>query len=283
MHNTIVTVEELKQNINNPNWVVFDCRFAVGQPDLGKEKYLENHIPHARYVDLDNDASSPETQTSGRHPLPDPHTLQNKLIDWGVNQDTQIVVYDDVSGVIAGRFWWVLQWMGHSQVAVLDGGFDCWQNARYPLESTTPIVSKPGNFKRACADALWVTSDQLEQSLGQADTKVIDARATERYSGEKETVDGEGGHIPTSLNYPLSENLGADGKFLSSEQLRTRFKDIAHQTTIHSCGSGVTACHNILAMNIAGFDKTKLYVGSWSEWIRSPKRKRVQGKEPGNI
>lgn len=283
MYDTIISVAELGSHLDDSDWLIFDCRFVAGHPELGRQKYLEGHIPGARHVDLDQDASSAVTQTSGRHPLPDPQQLRDKLRNWGVCQDSQIVVYDDAACSIAGRFWWVLRWLGHTKVAVLDGGFSQWVLSGHTLQSGEPPPPPPGDFDYACNDELWISTEQVEKSLGQADSVVIDARAPARYTGEKEGVDGEGGHIPTSVNYPLQDNLDEQGKFLPPEQLRSRFENLSGRTCIHSCGSGVTACHNIIAMKIAGLDEDiKLYVGSWSEWIRSPERKRVQGKEPGS-
>ncbi len=287
MYNTIISTDRLLQHIDYPDWVVFDCRFVLGKPDLGRQKYLENHIPNARYADLDKDLSSPSTAETGRHPLPDPHQLVDKLKDWGVSRNSQVVVYDDVSGSIAGRFWWLLRWLQHEAVAVLDGGIDKWHTEHKPLKSGEWLPSSnsstTGDFDFRCNDRLQVSADQVERSLGNKDVVIIDSRTPARYSGEKETVDKEGGHIPTAINHSLTKNLDDEGCFLPPQQLREMFEKLQKPTTIHSCGSGVTACHNVLAMKIAGFPDTHLYVGSWSEWIRSSHRPRVQGDEPGSV
>ena len=286
MYDTIVSTDHLLHHTADPKWVTFDCRFVLGKPDLGRQKYLEGHIPAARYADLDKDLSSAPTAATGRHPLPDPHHLVDKLHDWGVDQDSQIVVYDDVSGSIAGRFWWLLRWLGHTAVAVLDGGIDKWEKEGNLLETgewVPPDAAPGGNFAFGCDDRLRIEAAEVESLLGQEDAVIIDARAPSRYSGERETVDMEGGHIPTAINHSLLQNLDDEGCFLLAPQLRKMFEKLYKPTTVHSCGSGVTACHNILAMKLAGFPDTRLYVGSWSEWIRSSQRPRVKGSEPGSV
>ena len=278
---TIVCCDTLARNLDDPRWAVFDCRFALQDPDAGRQAYLREHIPTARYVHLDHDLSSPATPDSGRHPLPQPDELIAKLRDWGVNRNSQIAVYDDSSGAIAGRLWWLLRYLGHTDVAVLNGGFKQWQAENKPLESGAGKPAPAGDFGGEAHDDMWVTTAELERTYQNEDTVVIDARNAERYSGEQENVDNEGGHIPGSLNHPLQTNLDEHGCFLPAEKLREMYAPLRKSRTIHSCGSGVTACHNLLAMEIAGFTGTQLYVGSWSEWIRSPQRPRARGKQPG--
>ncbi len=278
---TLVSSDELLRYLGNPAWVIFDCRFVLSDPDAGRQRHLRGHVPGARYVDLNKDMSSPATPTSGRHPLPDADELIAKLRAWGVNADSQIVVYDDVAGSIAGRMWWLLRYLGHNGVAVLDGGFGKWENEKKPLEQGKTAPAAAGNFSGKAHDAMWVETAELELIRECDDTVIIDARAPERYSGEKEGVDSEGGHIPGSINHPLQTNLDRNGCFRPADELRETYTALHKPCTIHSCGSGVTACHNLLAMEIAGLPGSRLYVGSWSEWIRSPQRPRATGKEPG--
>ena len=281
-HTTLVSSGGLLPKLSDPDWLIFDCRFDLKEPAAGHALYLRGHIPGARYANLDTDLSSAVTLTSGRHPLPRSEELINKLRDWGVNRTSQIVVYDDVSGFIAGRMWWLLRYLGHTAVALLDGGFEKWRREGLPLEAgeTVPATTQ-GDFDGEANDDLWITTEELERVLSDNDTVVIDARAPERYSGENENVDSEGGHIPGSLNQPLQNNLDEHGCFRPAEELRKIYGALHKPHTIHSCGSGVTACHNLLAMEIADLPGSRLYVGSWSEWIRSPHRPRATGGNQG--
>ena len=281
IHTTLASSDDLLRHLDDPDWILFDCRFDLKEPAAGHALYLRGHIPGARYADLDKDLSSAVTPTSGRHPLPHTDELINKLRDWGVNQTSQVIVYDDVSGFIAGRMWWLLRYLGHTAVAVLDGGFEKWHREGLPLEAGEIAAATKGNFVGAANDAMWVKTESLERLLRDGDTAVIDARAPKRYSGEEESVDSEGGHIPGSINQPLQNNLDEHGCFRPADELREIYAKLHKPRTIHSCGSGVTACHNLLAMEIAGFPGLQLYVGSWSEWIRSPQRPRATGMEPG--
>ena len=280
-YTTLVSSDQLSRHVNDPGWVVFDCRFVLGDPGLGRARWLEGHVPGARYADLDKDLSSPVTPESGRHPLPDAEGFSAKLRAWGVSNVSQVVVYDDARGAIAGRMWWLLRYLGHPGVAVLDGGFEKWRDEGRPLERGEPPPAGTGDFTGQADDSTWVTTAELENALEDDDTVVIDARSPERYSGGKESVDSEGGHIPGSVNHFLQANLDESGCFRSAAELREIYAKLGKARTIHSCGSGVTACHNLLAMEIAGMTGSRLYVGSWSEWIRSPRRPRATGGEPG--
>ncbi len=280
-YTTLVSSDELLAHLDDPAWVVFDCRFVLKNPDAGRNGYLQAHVPGAHYVDLNKDMSSPATSASGRHPLPHADELAAKLRAWGVDNNSQIVVYDDVSGSIAGRMWWLLRYLGHEAAAVLDGGFGKWRDEGKPVEEGATAPAATGNFTGEAHDEMWVEIAELERALKDTDAVVIDARPPERYSGEQEGVDSEGGHIPGSINHPLQTNLDKNGCFRSADELREMYTGLNKPHAIHSCGSGVTACHNLLAMEIAGFPGSRLYVGSWSEWIRSPQRPRATGKEPG--
>ena len=280
-YTTLISSDELFRHLDAPGWVILDCRFSLKDPALGHRQYLEGHVPGAHYADLDKDMSSPATPASGRHPLPSPEELIGKLRGWGVCGDSQVVVYDDTRGTIAGRMWWLLRYLGHESVAVLDGGLAKWLDENRTLEAGAAAPAAPGDFAGAANDSMWVTTGEIERVRAHDDTAIIDARSPERYRGEREEVDSEAGHIPGSVNHPLQTNLDEHGCFRPAAELRETYARLRKPRTIHSCGSGVTACHNLLAMEIAGLPGSQLYVGSWSEWIRSPQRPRAAGKDPG--
>ena len=277
MYTTIISAPKLFEQLDNPQWLIFDCRFNVTQPQWGREQYDGGHIPGALYCDLDKDLSSPPTSDSGRHPLPDWQSLGEKLAAWGVSDDSQVVVYDEAVGAVAARMWWTLRWLGHTKVAVLDGGLGKWREASYPLTAELVQAKSKGDFKPHPNDDLWVSTDEVEQLRKDAQTILIDARSKVRFRGEEEQVDPVGGHIPGAISRPLTDNIGDDGCFLSPQQLRDYYKPLGREQIIHYCGSGVTACHNLLAMEIAGLGLQQLYVGSWSEWIRSKDRPIATG------
>ena len=277
MYSNIVSTKRLFEQLNNPKWIVFDCRFNVTRPQWGVEQYHRGHIRGAFYCNLDQDLSSPPTATSGRHPLPHPQELATKLATWGVSDDSQVVVYDEAVGAVAARMWWILRWLGHTSVAVLDGGLDQWNKAGYPLTTKPPKVKSKGNFQPYPNDDLWVSVAEVERIREDAHTVLIDARSKVRFRGEQEQVDPVGGHIPGAISRPLTDNIGDDGCFLSPQQLRDYYEPLRRERVIHYCGSGVTACHNLLAVERAGLGLQQLYVGSWSEWIRSADRPRATG------
>ena len=271
---TLVSPDQLAQHLHDPQWIVFDCRFALTRPESGRQAYAKSHIPGARYAHLNEDLSGPITPASGRHPLPDPGLLAGKLGQWGVDRDKQVVVYDDSFGSMAVRLWWLLRWLGHDAVALLDGGFPAWLKQGRELDAEIPEVH-PTEFHPAQNDSLWVDSAAVLAALQQKRV-IIDARAEERFTGFIEPLDKVAGHIPGSLNAPFEDNLDMRGNFLKPEELRAQYESLLHGAppgeVIHMCGSGVTACHNLLAMELAGLPGGKLYAGSWSEWITDPSR-----------
>ncbi len=277
MYSTIISAPELVAQLDNPKWVVFDCCFNVTQPQWGREQYNVGHIPGAYYCDLDQDLSSPPTPDSGRHPLPDPQTLASKLASWGVSDDSQVVVYDEAVGAVAARMWWTLRWLGHDSVAVLDGGLSKWKEAGYALTTELPQERAKGNFQPHPDDDLWVSTTEVEQIRADEQTVLIDARSKARFRGEEEQVDPIGGHIPGAVSHPLTDNMGSDGCFLSPQRLREDYEPLCGERIVHYCGSGVTACHNLLAMEMSGLGLQQLYVGSWSEWIRDKARPIATG------
>jgi thiosulfate/3-mercaptopyruvate sulfurtransferase len=282
-YSTLVSTEQLAQHLDDPDWIVIDCRYTLTNPNAGLQSYAIAHIPGARYAHLDNDLSSSITLLTGRHPLPDAEALADKLGKWGVDGSKQVVVYDDSFGAMASRLWWLLRWLGHDAVALLDGGIQRWQKrekrpvtADFPVVQATRFIAKPRR-------EMWVSSLEVDQALRQGNTLLIDARSEERFNGEIEPLDKVAGHIPGAVNLPFEDNLDLGGTFLSADELRAFYLDTIHGVSadqvVHMCGSGVTACHNVLAMERAGMSGTKLYVGSWSEWITDPKRPVVTGED----
>lgn len=273
-YRTLISASEL-HHFSQADWVIIDCRFSLTNSEAGSYAYRHGHLPNARYAHLDNDLSSRITDTTGRHPLPDFSALAKKLGAWGVSNHTQVVVYDDAGGAFAGRLWWLLRALGHDNVAVLDGGIKYWQQQGYDITTTLPRI-KPASFRVYLNNNLWLTAQQVENQLARKAITLIDARTPERYRGEQEPIDPVAGHIPYALNRAFQRNLNAQGLFLAPEQLRSQFKQLIGnadpEQVVHYCGSGVTACHNVLAMEHAGLSGSKLYAGSWSEWIRNKNR-----------
>jgi thiosulfate/3-mercaptopyruvate sulfurtransferase len=272
---TIVSAQELRGRLNDPDWVVFDCRFSLADTSQGERLYREAHLPGARYAHLDRDLSGPVGPRDGRHPLPDPERFARWLAGQGVGRETQVVAYDDSKCAIAGRLWWMLRWLGHERTALLDGGYARWIERGLPVTAEVPAW-EPGAFHAALRRALWCSSDEVVQKTNAGRVVLIDARGEKRFRGEEETIDRVAGHIPGAVNLPWEGNLDAQGEFLPAAALRARFLKVmaghAAGEVVHSCGSGVTACHNLLAMEIAGLNGSLLYPGSWSEWITDPER-----------
>lgn len=279
-YTTLVSSATLHQNLDNPDWVIVDCRFSLADSQAGGAAYRHGHIPNARYADLNKDLSSAVTSQTGRHPLPDFRLLAKKLGNWGIGNNSQVVVYDDMGGAMAGRLWWLLRCLGHEKVAVLDGGIKHWQKQGLALTTALPRINATV-FRPYLNTESWLDAVQVENRLAQKSICLIDARTPERFRGEQEPIDPVAGHIPGALNRTLQLNLDSRGLFLSAEQLRDQFKKLigtsASEQVVHNCGSGVTACHNILAMEHAGLTGSKLYAGSWSEWIRNKNRAVAKG------
>jgi thiosulfate/3-mercaptopyruvate sulfurtransferase len=252
-----------------------DCRFDLTNPDWGFEDYQQGHIPGSVYAHLDHDCSAPPTPHTGRHPLPSPQEFARTLERLGISNHTQVVTLDTSGGSFAARFWWMLKWLGHSSVAVLNGGWNAWKSAGFPIAQG--VETRPqGNFVPNPQPDKYITTSEMVKLLGKSEYKIIDARAPERYRGEFEPLDPVAGHIPGSLNRFHEKNLARAGKLKSAEILRKEFRELIGDTPPHQvivyCGSGVTSCHHLLAMEHAGIQGAKLYAGSWSEWIRDPSR-----------
>jgi thiosulfate/3-mercaptopyruvate sulfurtransferase len=282
---TLIGAAELRELVGKPDIAIIDCRFDLLNPEAGRHAYLSGHIPDARYADLSRDLSAPITAASGRHPLPGPSDFAATLARLGVNRASQVIAYDDSAGAFAARAWWMLRWLGHSAAAVLDGGIKAWIGVGGALESgpEKPLsAAVPGRDFSARADATAVVSTlELEQRLSDPAFLLIDARAAERYAGTVEPIDAVAGHVEGAVNHPFSSNLGADGRFLPPAALRELWdRRLAGRNPTQvaaMCGSGVTACHNLLSMEVAGLHGAKLYAGSWSEWIRDPRRPVARG------
>lgn len=275
MTRIMLDVDELKQKITAPGWVVIDSRFSLERPELGFELYLQGHIPSARYAHLDRDLSGKITAATGRHPLPSPNDFLACLERWGIDDSTHVVAYDQTGGAFAARLWWLLRWIGHEQAYVLDGGFDAWVTKGETITSELPFVV-PTTLPRPAQPCkeMWVTTEELKAELTMGKTLLIDARDNRRFRGEIEPIDAVAGHIPGAVNIPYLGNMKEAGGLLDVSQLRSRFANVLglldSSSVVHTCGSGVTACHNVLAMEVAGLPGSRLYAGSWSEWIRDP-------------
>tara|TARA_B100001769_G_C22087150_1_gene586134 strand:- start:460 stop:1311 length:852 start_codon:yes stop_codon:yes gene_type:complete len=274
-YKTIISAENLINSLQDENTLVFDCRCDIKDTTYGIQAYTEGHIPGSIYVNVDTDLASEKTPSSGRHPLPDADALSEKLSQWGLSSEKQAVIYDDASGAFAGRMWWILKWLGHKKVAVLDGGLGSYMSIGGKLTTDETIFEK-NIFNPNIQSEMVVEITDVEEAQYKMNKLIIDARSKERYLGIKDLVDPIAGHVPGAISHPLSLNLNKDGKFRSPEDLKLAFDKIIADTTsenvISMCGSGITACHNILAMEIAGIKGIKLYVGSWSEWITDKSR-----------
>ena len=265
-----------------PGLVILDCRFALEDTSYGQRSYADGHIDGSSFADLERDLSGPVSKgKTGRHPLPDPQKLVERLQYWGINADSDIVLYDDGPGAFAARAWWLLAWLGKRDgVFILDGGLKAWHAAGLPL-SLDPPGKEPGNFKGQPDDSLVLSADQLQKRLNKPELTLIDARAEARFRGEVEPIDPVAGHIPGAQCAAFNENLGPDGRFLPVEQLKQRFAEKLQgrppESLVAYCGSGVTACHNLFALCLAGYPLGALYAGSWSEWITDPGREVATG------
>ncbi|MFQ6574781.1 sulfurtransferase [Pseudomonas sp. UM16] len=278
----LITAQQLAERLEAPALVILDCRFALEDIDYGQRSYAEGHIEGAHFADLERDLSGPVIKgVTGRHPLPDPQRLVERLRTWGIDNDSEIVLYDDGPGAFAARAWWLLTWLGkRSGVAILDGGLKAWHAAGLPLSLDSP-AKREGTFNGEPDVSLVLDAAQLGERLGKSDLTLIDARGLPRFRGEVEPIDPVAGHIPGAQCAAFTDNLGPDGRFLSADQLKKRFAEKlgkrAPEQLVAYCGSGVTACHNLFALALAGYPLGKLYAGSWSEWITDPQRQVAKG------
>ena len=271
---TLVDVPTLKAHLGDPDWLVVDVRHQLSDTAYGERVYAEGHLPGAVFLHCDRDLSGPMTGQNGRHPLPDPAVLAERFGAVGVGPNTQVVVYDDAQGMIAGRVWWLLRWLGHTRVALLDGGLPAWLAAGEPL--TQAVVTPQPRTLPLCLQSAWVSVDWVQSHLNDPAMRLVDARGPDRFRGENETIDPVGGHIPGAVNRFFKDNVLPDGRFKPADVLRAEWQAILAgapaEAVVHQCGSGVSACLNVLAMEVAGMPGSRLYAGSWSEWCADPAR-----------
>ncbi|MFJ3524550.1 sulfurtransferase [Pseudomonas sp. NPDC090203] len=279
----LISPQQLAERQKKPGLVILDCRSSLDDLDYGQRSYAEGHIEGSSYADLLNDLSGPITRgVTGRHPLPNPQVLIERLRFWGVDNDSEIVLYDDGPGAYAARAWWLLAWLGKRDgVFVLDGGLKAWHGAGLPL-SLDPPEHREGNFQGKPDDSLVLSAADVQRKLDKPEVTLIDARAPARFRGEMEPIDPVAGHIPGAQCAAFTDNLGADGRFLPADQLKQRFAQTLNgrpaEKLVAYCGSGVTACHNLFALCLAGYPLGRLYAGSWSEWINDPQRGVATGE-----
>jgi thiosulfate/3-mercaptopyruvate sulfurtransferase len=277
MYSTLIDSETLHKHVDDPDWIVVDCRFSLADTDWGRKAYLAAHIPGAVYAHLDDDLSGPAVTDKGRHPLPTPAALTAVFSRFGIDVTKQVVVYDHGNGMLASRLWWMLHYMGHTAVSVLDGGWQAWQAAHFPVragEENKP----PGKFVGEPQTERLVLIDEVPDL-----PILVDSRDPDRYAGKVEPIDPVAGHIPGAVNYFFKANWNENGRYLPADQIKaqmlTVIGDIPPEQVAFNCGSGVTACANLLAMAHAGLGNGRLYVGSWSEWSSDPSRPITTGSE----
>ncbi|HEY9819985.1 MAG TPA: sulfurtransferase [Candidatus Sericytochromatia bacterium] len=273
----IVSAQYLSEHLDDPQVAIADCRFALTEPELGHQQYQTSHIPGAHYLDLNTDLSAPVGRHGGRHPLPDPTELAKKLGAIGINfQETLVVAYDDSRFAFASRLWWLLRYLGHDKVALLDGGWKAWQSAGYPVTDALP-TPKPGTFVPQLHSDWVVDIDTLKVRKDLPDVVLIDSRESDRYLGKREPIDPIAGHIPGAVNYPWQEVTNDQGYLQAMPNQQQRWVDIKQNTEeiLVYCGSGVTACVNLLSLELAGIRSGKLYAGGWSDWCSY-----LQGEAP---
>jgi thiosulfate/3-mercaptopyruvate sulfurtransferase len=280
---TVVTAEQVAEQLDDPRLLVFDCRYDLARPEAGGEAYLRGHLPGAVHANLHHHLAGPRTPASGRHPLPDPEDFAARLRRWGVDDDSLLLAYDDATGMWASRFWWMTaKWLGHRNVAVMDGGLRRWLQLGLPT-TTNPAPTRPAGDFTARPDAgAHVDANTTQAAALDPQRRVLDARAAERFRGDVEPIDPVAGHVPGARNHPSSGVVDAAGRFLPPAELARAFSQslgpIAPADTITMCGSGVTACHLLLAMEHAGLPGARLYPGSWSEWSRDSSRAVARGR-----
>jgi thiosulfate/3-mercaptopyruvate sulfurtransferase len=288
MANTLVSVETLAAHIDDPTWRVFDCRHDLGNTEYGAQAYAKGHIPGALFLHCDRDLSGLHNGKNGRHPLPDIETFAKRMSECGITPDTQVVAYDNEASAFAARLWWMLRWLGHDKVALLDGGLPGWKRAKLPLVAAETEVRSvaPSQFVARPRAEMLVDTSYVQQHFRSPSMLLLDGRSEERFAGQNETLDPVAGHIPGSINRFYYDCLDdAAIYFKTADELRAEFVDLLGdrdpRTVVQVCGSGVTACVNLLGMEIAGLHGSKLYAGSWSEWCSDAARPAATGDQPG--
>jgi thiosulfate/3-mercaptopyruvate sulfurtransferase len=284
MHTTLISAARLALHLSDPRWRIFDVRHDLFDAAAGRRAYDAGHIPGARFAHIDTDLSGAKTGTNGRHPLPDREAFAAQLRAWGVSDDTQVVAYDAHGGQFAARLWWLVRWLGHEAVAVLDGGWPAWLAAGGATQTAAPAKTAAGDVTPRAPRVALRNVAEVQGALGDGSQVLVDARLPERYRGEQEPIDPVAGHIPGALNRPWTHNLDAAQQFKPADTLRGEFAALmggrSPQAVTLQCGSGVTACHHALAMEVAGLPGAALYAGSWSEWIADRSRPVATGSAP---
>ena len=281
-YTTLVSIEELQSHLPASDWRVIDCRHDLMDFDAGYRSYCDGHIPHAVFASVENELSGRKSGSNGRHPLPNRSELVATFRSWGVNNSTQIVAYDAQGGIFAARLWWLARWLGHENAAVLDGGWPAWLKATSESSTDRP-EPKMGGFTAKPPLVGTVDARQVLAAIGNRTFALLDARAKERFHGLVEPLDPVAGHIPGARNRFWQSNL-SDGKFKAAEELRREFDELlagqAPSRVLHYCGSGVTAAHNVLAMECAGLTGSLIYAGSWSEWVADQTHPVARDQKP---
>ena len=272
----LIVAEELRTRLAEPGWTVIDCRSDLGDPKAGRRDYLAGHVPGAVFLDLDEDLAGPVTPQTGRHPLPDPEVLAGKLGALGIHRNHKLAVYDDSHGGVAARAWWVLRWLGHEEAYLLDGGFAHWKALRLPLQSGF-VARKRTQYETRIRRDLVISTDELEAAGDDIESlRLLDARDAARFRGEQEPIDPVAGHVPGAVSAPFSDFVREDGTWRPLAERERRLDEALggdrEAPWCVMCGSGVTACHLAISALEAGFREPRLYVGSWSEWIRERRR-----------
>lgn len=271
----LVSTQELADHLDDPGWIVIDTRHDLMDPPKGRRAYDAGHIPGAYFLHLDDDLAGRKTGKNGRHPLPDIGEFAAKLNERGIAPGAQVVIYDDLAGNYAVRLWWMLRWLGHDRVALLDGGFPLWAKEGRPVTTDVPAPRK-GSFVPRPRLGATVDVHFIERFRKDPSVKLLDARTAERFAGLQEPIDPVAGHIPGAVNRFWQKNLLPDGRFKPADKLRAEYLELLGnadpEQVVHMCGSGVTACHNLFAMELAGIPGGRLYPGSWSEWCAEPSR-----------
>jgi thiosulfate/3-mercaptopyruvate sulfurtransferase len=279
---TLITADELANTIDH--CLVIDCHHDLTDPQAGQRAYEAAHIPGARFVRMDDQLSGAKNGRNGRHPMPSREAVRELLESLGLSDGTQLVVYDAAGGGMAGRLWWMARWIGHEAVALLDGGLPAWRRAGFPVTAEPPAAPRRGTLSLRTPLATLADAEETGRAAAAPERLVVDARAAERYRGDVEPLDPVAGHIPGAVNRPWGQNVREDGRFKPAPVLRAEFEALlagrAPQAVVNSCGSGVSACHNLLAMTHAGLPGAALYGGSWSEWVSDPARPVATGPLP---
>jgi thiosulfate/3-mercaptopyruvate sulfurtransferase len=276
----LVSTTELAAHVNDPTWIIFDCRHDLGDTAKGERLYREGHIPNAHFAPVDTALSGAKNGTNGRHPLPAPDAFGSFLASHGVSDTSTIVAYDDVGGQYAARLWWMARWIGLSKAALLDGGFPKWTAEERPVTKEIPKPTPTELPVRPNSSMVW-TAAEVSEHMADSACALVDARTAERYRGESEPIDRVAGHIPGAVNRFFKTNLNPDLTLRPRSELKSEFEKMLAgkrpENVGHQCGSGITACANLFAMEFAGLPGSKLYAGSWSEWISDPARPIAKG------